>query len=51
MARGVGLDQAGAVVRRLYEPPKSGRAAMIEGDAAAVAKAIADIIRDKRGEV
>ena len=38
---GVGLDQAGAVVRRLYEPPKSGRAAMIEGDAAAVAKAIA----------
>ena len=47
---GVGLDQAGAVVRRLYEPPKSGRAAMIEGDAAAVAKAIADIIRDKRGE-
>ncbi|MDE0203365.1 MAG: heterodisulfide reductase-related iron-sulfur binding cluster, partial [Rhodospirillaceae bacterium] len=48
---GVGLDQAGAVVRRLYEPPKSGRAAMIEGDAAAVAKAIADIIRDKRGEV
>ena len=47
----VGLDQAGAVVRRLYEPPKSGRAAMIEGDAEAVAKAIADIIRDKRGEV
>ena len=47
---GVGLDQAGAVVRRLYEPPKSGRAAMIEGDAAAVAKAIADIVRDKRGE-
>ncbi|MDE0051095.1 MAG: heterodisulfide reductase-related iron-sulfur binding cluster [Rhodospirillales bacterium] len=47
---GVGLDQAGAVVRRLYEPPRSGRAAMIEGDAAAVAKAIADIIRDKRGE-
>ena len=46
----VGLDQAGAVVRRLYEPPKSGRAAMIEGDAEAVAKAIADIIRDKRGE-
>ena len=32
---GVGLDQAGAVVRRLYEPPKTGRAAMIEGDAAA----------------
>ena len=48
---GVGLDQAGAVVRRLYEPPKSGRAAMIEGDAAAVAKAIADIIREKRGDV
>ena len=47
---GVGLDQAGAVVLRLYEPPKSGRAAMIEGDAAAVAKAIANIIRDKRGE-
>ena len=47
---GVGLDQAGAVIRRLYEPPKSGRAAMIEGDAAAVAKAIADIVRDKRGE-
>ena len=46
----VGLDQAGAVVRRLYEPPKSGRAAMIEGDAAAVATAIAEIIRDKRGE-
>ena len=48
---GVGLDQAGAVVRRLYEPPKSGRAAMIEGDAAAVAKAIADIVREKRGDV
>ena len=48
---GVGLDQAGAVVRRLYEPPKTGRAAMIEGDAAAVAKAIADIIRGKRGDV
>ena len=47
---GVGLDQAGAVVRRLYEPPKSGRAAMIEGDAAAVAAAIAGIIREKRGE-
>lgn len=47
---GVGLDQAGAVVRRLYEPPKSGRAAMIEGDAAAVAKAIAGIIREKRGD-
>ena len=47
----VGLYQAGAVVRRLYEPPKSGRAAMIEGDAATVAKAIVDIIRDKRGEV
>ncbi len=46
----VGLDQAGAVVRRLYEPPKSGRAAMIEGDPAAVAKAIADLIRNKRGE-
>ena len=46
----VGLDQAGAVVRRLYEPPKSGRAAMIEGDPAAVAKAIAYLIRDKRGE-
>ena len=47
----VGLDQAGAVIRRLYEPPKSGRAAMIKGDAAAVAKAIAEIVRDKRGEV
>ena len=48
---GVGLDnQAGAVVRRLYEPPRAGRAAMIEGDAAAVAKAIAGIIRGKRGE-
>ncbi len=47
----VGLDQAGATVRRLYEPPKSGRAAMIEGDAESVAKVIADIIRDKRGEV
>ena len=47
---GVGLDQAGAVVRRLYEPPKSGRAAMIEGDAAAVAAAIAGIIREKRGD-
>ncbi len=46
----VGLDQAGAVVRRLYEPPKTGRAAMIEGDAAAVAKAIAGIIREKRGD-
>ena len=47
----VGLDQAGAVVRRLYEPPKSGRAAMIEGDAAAIAKAIAEIVREKRGDV
>ena len=47
----VGLDQAGAVVRRLYEPPKTGRAAMIEGDAAAVAKAIAEIVREKRGDV
>ena len=47
---GVGRDQAGAVVRRLYEPPKTGRAAMIEGDAAAIAKAIAAIVRDKRGE-
>ena len=47
---GVGLDQAGAVVRRLYEPPRSGRAAMIEGDAEAVAKAIAGIIREKRGD-
>ena len=47
----VGLDQAGAVVRRLYEPPKTGRAAMIEGDAAAVAKAIAAIVREKRGDV
>ena len=46
----VGLDQAGAVVRRVYEPPKAGRAAMIEGDAAAVAKAIAGIVREKRGE-
>ena len=45
-----GLEHAGAVVRRLYEPPKSGRAAMIEGDAAAVAKAIADIVREKRGD-
>ena len=48
---GVGLEQAGAVVRRLYEPPRSGRAAMIEGDAAAVAATIAGIIREKRGEV
>ena len=46
----VGLDQAGAVVRRVYEPPKTGRAAMIEGDAAAVARAIAGIVREKRGE-
>ena len=46
----VGLDQVGAVVRRLYEPPRSGRAAMIEGDAAAVAKAVAGIIREKRGD-
>ena len=48
---GVGLEQAGAVVRRLYEPPKTGRAAMIEGDAAEVARTIAGIIREKRGEV
>ena len=47
---GAGLEQAGAVVRRLYEPPRSGRAAMIEGDAAAVAAAIAAIVREKRGE-
>lgn len=46
----VGLDQAGAVVRRIYEPPKTGRAAMIEGDAAAIAGTIAGIIREKRGE-
>ena len=46
----VGLDQAGAVVRRIYEPPRTGRAAMIEGDAAAIARAVAGIIREKRGE-
>ena len=46
----VGLDQAGAVVRRVYEPPKTGRAAMIEGDAAAIAGTIAGIIREKRGK-
>ena len=48
---GAGLDHAGAAVRRLYEPPKAGRAAMIEGDAAAVAKKIAGIVREKRGEL
>ena len=46
----VGLDHAGAVVRRIYEPPRTGRAAMIEGDAAAIARAVAGIIREKRGE-
>jgi electron transfer flavoprotein alpha/beta subunit len=46
----VGLDQAGAVVRRIYEPPRTGRAAMMEGDAAAIARAVAGIIREKRGE-
>ncbi len=45
----VGLDQAAAVVRRIYEPPRTGRAEMIEGDAAAIAKAIAGIVREKRG--
>jgi electron transfer flavoprotein alpha/beta subunit len=46
----VGLDQAGAHLRRLSEPVKSGQAEMLEGGAAEVAKAIADIIRKKRGE-
>ena len=45
----VGLEGAGAVLRRLYEPPRTGQAAMIEGDPAAVAKKIAEIVREKRG--
>ena len=46
----VGLDQAGARLRRLSVPVKSGQAEMLEGGAAEVAKAIADIVRKKRGE-
>ncbi len=46
----VGLEQAGAIVRRMYQPPRTGRARMLEGDAAEVAKAIADIVREKRGD-
>ncbi|MBT7291997.1 MAG: 4Fe-4S dicluster domain-containing protein [Rhodospirillaceae bacterium] len=46
----VGLDQAGAQLRALTVPVKSGQAEMLQGDAAEVAKAIADIVRKKRGE-
>ena len=46
----VGLDQAGARLRRLSVPVKSGQAEMLEGGAAEVAKAIAEIVRKKRGE-
>ncbi len=46
----VGLDQAGARLRRLSVPVKSGQAEMLEGGAAEVAKAIADLVRKKRGE-
>ena len=47
---GVGLDQAGAQLRRLCVPVKSGQAEMLQGSAAEVAKAIADIVRQKRGD-
>lgn len=46
----VGLDQAGAQLRALTVPVKSGQAEMLEGGAAEVAKAIADIVRKKRGD-
>jgi electron transfer flavoprotein alpha/beta subunit len=46
----VGLDQAGATLRRIYEPPKTGRAQMLDGSAAEIAGKIAEIIRDKRGD-
>ena len=45
----VGLDQAGAQLLRLSVPVKSGQAEMLEGNAAEVAKAIAEIVRKKRG--
>ena len=47
---GVGLDQAGARLRRLCVPVKSDQAEMLQGSAAEVAKAIADIVRQKRGD-
>ena len=47
---GVGLDQAGAQLRRLCVPVKSDQAEMLQGSAAEVAKAIADIVRQKRGD-
>ena len=46
----VGLDQAGATLRRLSTPVKTGQAEMLPGSAAEVAKAIADIVRKKRGD-
>jgi Fe-S oxidoreductase/electron transfer flavoprotein alpha/beta subunit len=46
----IGLDQSGARLRRLTVPVKSGQAEMLEGSAAEIAKAIADIVRKKRGE-
>ncbi|PPR21675.1 MAG: hypothetical protein CFH38_01314, partial [Alphaproteobacteria bacterium MarineAlpha10_Bin1] len=46
----IGLDQSGAQLRRLTVPVKSGQAEMLEGSAAEIAKAIADIVRKKRGE-
>jgi hypothetical protein len=46
----VGLDQAGAILRRLSTPVKTGQAEMLPGSAAEVAKAIADIVRKKRGD-
>jgi len=44
----VGLDQAGAQLRQLSMPVKSGQAEMLGGDAAEVARAIVEIISKKR---
>ena len=45
----VGLAENAARLRRLVEPARTGRAQILEGDAAAVAKALAALIREKRG--
>jgi Fe-S oxidoreductase/electron transfer flavoprotein alpha/beta subunit len=45
----VGLAENAARLRRLAEPVRTGRATMLEGDAASAAKAIAALIREKRG--
>jgi electron transfer flavoprotein alpha/beta subunit len=47
---GVGLAENAARLYRLSEPVHTGHATMLEGNAEAVAKAIAAIIRKKRGE-